>query len=247
MVVSNRIAYLRNLLQHGAKLTFTASVNPSTGMQKFKIIVDPSTHVPAEQQFCALHMLDYLGTLCSFCRIVDKGHKHSDGRSEVLLYITGSSTPREADPLPIDVELPMAPDANLTVRAAPGLSECNIMFGESIVPSTTAISTSGGNVDCDFISSVLGRRCSSQDIEASLDEIEAHSLDKLDEIASYIGDLLNVCPSSWEDLRATVCAIAEDEEFPLDSEITLAQVILHAYDVYGPLPESGAAKRSRHD
>ena len=34
-------------------------------------------------------MLDFLSGLCTFGKVADKGHKHSDGTTAVLFYITG--------------------------------------------------------------------------------------------------------------------------------------------------------------
>ena len=45
MVIVNRIAYLRGLALHGANLTFSVSINGSTGIQKVKVVVDPREHI----------------------------------------------------------------------------------------------------------------------------------------------------------------------------------------------------------
>ena len=82
MVVLNRVAYLRNLEQYGAKLTFSVSVNPATGVQKFKVVIDTSILIPIEQQSCTLYMLDLLSNLCVSHRVADKGHKHTNGISK---------------------------------------------------------------------------------------------------------------------------------------------------------------------
>ena len=113
MVVLNRIAYLRGLAQYGARLTFSVSVNASTGIQKIKVIVDPSGQIPLDEQYCTLGMLDFLTTLCATRSVADKGHKHTCGTSEVAFYITTPSTlvtqaapndssPADASSMPLD-------------------------------------------------------------------------------------------------------------------------------------------------
>ena len=90
MVVANRIAYLRCLAQHGAKLTFSVSINENTGIQKVKVVVDPSQHIAMQLQFCTMGMLDWLMEICITHQVADKGHKHSSGMSEVGFYISNS-------------------------------------------------------------------------------------------------------------------------------------------------------------
>ena len=83
MVVLNRIAYLRELAGHGAKLLFTISVNPSTGVQKFKVLCDPTVQVFEDMQFSSFAILDLLSSFNSSHRVADRGHKHSNGISEI--------------------------------------------------------------------------------------------------------------------------------------------------------------------
>ena len=90
MVVQNRISFLRGLAHSGAKLTFVVTVNPSTGVQKVKILADPSCQIPLEQQCCTLGMLDMLTAQCNTHRVADRGHKHSSAISEVIFYITSA-------------------------------------------------------------------------------------------------------------------------------------------------------------
>ena len=103
MVVLNRVAYLRNLAQCGAKLTFSVSVNPATGVQKFKVVIDTSVQIPIEQQCCSLYMLDLLSNLCVSHRVADKGHKHTSGISEVSFYITGGFAPEQQKIIPTKI------------------------------------------------------------------------------------------------------------------------------------------------
>jgi len=92
MVVLNRIAYLRGLAQFGAKFIFSVSVNPETGVQKIKVVIDPSFTIPLDQQFCTLSMLEFLTQLCFSHKVADKGHKHTSGISEVIFFITAPSS-----------------------------------------------------------------------------------------------------------------------------------------------------------
>ena len=88
MVVVNRITYLRGLAQHGAKLTFSVSINGSTGIQKVKVVVDHSEHITMQVQYCTIGMLDWLLELSNTHHIADKGHRHSSGIPEVAFYIS---------------------------------------------------------------------------------------------------------------------------------------------------------------
>ena len=106
MVVLNRISFLRRLAEFGAKCVFSVSVNPATGMQKIKVNVDPSVQIPTAQQFCTLQMIEFLSSLCLTHRVTDKGHKHSNGKSEVVFYIGGNVSDIAS------TEHPYQPDSN---------------------------------------------------------------------------------------------------------------------------------------
>ena len=91
MVVKNRIAYIRQMLHFGAKITVTVTSNPDTGVEKFKVIIDPGVQVPVCQQFFVSQVLELLDRSCETHNIADKGHKHSQssgGKSEVHFYVT---------------------------------------------------------------------------------------------------------------------------------------------------------------
>ena len=60
MVVRNRVAYLRRMLEMGAQLTVTVSSNPLTGIAKFKVIVNPCISMPIAYQHFSLMVLDML-------------------------------------------------------------------------------------------------------------------------------------------------------------------------------------------
>eukprot|EP00933_Yihiella_yeosuensis_P010717 TRINITY_DN11752_c1_g2_i1.p1 TRINITY_DN11752_c1_g2~~TRINITY_DN11752_c1_g2_i1.p1 ORF type:complete len:285 (-),score=44.71 TRINITY_DN11752_c1_g2_i1:172-1026(-) len=90
MVVKNRIAYLKGCLSHGAKLVASVTSNPKTGIQKVKIVVDPSTRIEPQKQWCANSVLDMVAHACDACHVADKGHRHSSGLSEVHFYISNA-------------------------------------------------------------------------------------------------------------------------------------------------------------
>ncbi len=83
MVVAHHISYLRHLASLGTQIFFTVSVNLISGIQKFKIIADPTKIIPLGQQHCTYEMLELLSRINMSHSIADKGHKHSNGQSEV--------------------------------------------------------------------------------------------------------------------------------------------------------------------
>ena len=93
------------------------------------------------------------------------------------------------------------------------------------------------------LSHFLRSRGSPQDAMTALDEIESKFRDRLDIIASLIGDRLDVSPSSWEDLRATVWASTDEDYTDCGSNVTVATIIQYAFECYGPVPEQGAKRR----
>ena len=88
MVVKNRIAYLRRLLHHKAKINVSITTNPTTGVEKVKVVVDPSTPMGVAQQLLAAATLDMLDNACLERPVADKGHKHSNGVSEVQFFLS---------------------------------------------------------------------------------------------------------------------------------------------------------------
>ena len=91
MVVLNRIAYIRKLLQFGAKVTATVSSNPESMVQTVCVFVNPGVHCDPLAQSCAAMVLDILETANRTSHIAEKGHKNSLGESEVVFYITRDS------------------------------------------------------------------------------------------------------------------------------------------------------------
>ena len=70
MVVKNRISYIRRVLEMGAKLTITVSHNDVTGVDKFKVIIDPSTRVDPSYQGFAKELLDILDNACNKVQLI---------------------------------------------------------------------------------------------------------------------------------------------------------------------------------
>jgi hypothetical protein len=88
MVVAARIAYVRKLLEFGAKVSCSISFNPTTQVEKVRLLIDPTVHIDADWQVGAAIALDYLECASVHARIADRGHRHSSGISEVVFLIT---------------------------------------------------------------------------------------------------------------------------------------------------------------
>ena len=92
MVVANRVAYLKRLLVSDTKLVATASANSITLNEKIRIHVYPQTHIAAMHQSFVAHILDMLLLAVDTHPVADRGHKHSDGHSEVSFVISRGSS-----------------------------------------------------------------------------------------------------------------------------------------------------------
>lgn len=88
MAIVNRIAFLRQLALHGAKLTITVSANATTLVEKVKVDVSPSTSIDPSFQECALATLDMLAHACTLFHVADRGHKRSNGDTTVVFYVS---------------------------------------------------------------------------------------------------------------------------------------------------------------
>ena len=88
MVVSERLRYLRCLLSRGAKVSCSVTSNPSTGVQKIKVMVDPSVRVEPHLQMCTAMVLDIVETALHHYAVADRGHKHSSGISQVCFFVS---------------------------------------------------------------------------------------------------------------------------------------------------------------
>ena len=89
MVVLNRIAYLRRILAHGAKVVINVSSNPNTNIEKFKLLIDPGILVDPAAQQCVLAVLDVIEYAANCFHVADRGHKNSaSGISEVTFLVS---------------------------------------------------------------------------------------------------------------------------------------------------------------
>ena len=57
MVVSNRLAHLRRLVEQGAEVVVNVSSNPDSGNEKLKLFIDPSKRIEPTSQQCILPCL----------------------------------------------------------------------------------------------------------------------------------------------------------------------------------------------
>ena len=89
MVVLNRIAYLRRILAHGAKVVINVSSNPNANIEKFKLLIDPGIIVDPAAQQCVLAVPDVIECAANCFHVADRGHKHtSSGISEVTFLVS---------------------------------------------------------------------------------------------------------------------------------------------------------------
>ena len=93
MVVDGRIAFCRSLLRRGARFTCSVTTNPATAMEKVKLLIDSSVVVAPELQGGAHSVLDFLATASSLYAVADRGHRHSNGISEVSFLISRGVVP----------------------------------------------------------------------------------------------------------------------------------------------------------
>ena len=87
MVIKNRIAHLRRLLEMGAKITATVTSNPANSTEKIKLIVNPEVKIGMSHQFLVSQVLVMLDQCCDNAYVADRGHRHSNGHSEVCFYV----------------------------------------------------------------------------------------------------------------------------------------------------------------
>merc|ERR1711904_225558 len=91
--------------------------------------------------------------------------------------------------------------------------------------------------DAHLISLLLDSAGRPQDVATSLDGLEGHFSDRLDTMAALVADRVNLYTSSWEDLRATVTAVLEEDAFTTRDNVCLADVLKYAAENYCPAPE----------
>ena len=169
--------------------------------------------------------------------VIDKGHLSSDGSTVVEFWVAqppGNTTQQDV--------------CNLTGVSA---DVSGIGFGQRAGDhdaSQTDVADQDQFVvtDNDVIDRALHETGIVQGIAVVLDSFEGRFHDRLDAMAFQIARKANYSCSSWEDFRATVSAIVEEDAFHSRNDLSLAGVLQYASEVYGPLPEQ-TGKRSRHE
>ena len=106
MVVQNRITYLKKLLEHGAKMVVTSCCNEATLIEKIRFHIYPQVQVPWEKQTFVMYALDWIAVAVDTLSVADRGHRHSDGHSEVTFFISKRGSQEKAVPscnaIPLD-------------------------------------------------------------------------------------------------------------------------------------------------
>jgi hypothetical protein len=63
-------------------------VNPETQIEKLKVVVNASVQIHPALQGGAFAMLTYLEQMLHSAHVADRGHRHTDGKSEVCFFIS---------------------------------------------------------------------------------------------------------------------------------------------------------------
>lgn len=88
MVVKKRVAYLKRILEKGAKLHASFTVNAVTQVEKVKLVINPLVQVDPQKHQCGAMVLDILAKACSRFHVADRGHKSSTGESLITFYVS---------------------------------------------------------------------------------------------------------------------------------------------------------------
>ena len=88
MVVKKRVAYLKRILEKGAKLHASFTVNAVTQVEKVKLVINPLVQVDPQKHQCGAMVLDILEKACSRFHVADRGHKSSTGESLITFYVS---------------------------------------------------------------------------------------------------------------------------------------------------------------
>jgi hypothetical protein len=106
MVVLGRISHLRSAILAGRQCTMHCSANSATFCEKIKFLLQEATVANSTPPVAIMSILDVLESTCSSdaAHIMDRGHKHTSGVSEVCFYIkqvTRKATSGRASPNPL--------------------------------------------------------------------------------------------------------------------------------------------------
>ena len=97
-------------------MTSVISANPSTTIQKVKIHVAPGVRIEPCFQVCMYSVLDMLQAAASHYHVADKGHKHTNGDSEICFFIDVGKTCNTASQAQETFEeIPLQPETVDTV------------------------------------------------------------------------------------------------------------------------------------
>jgi hypothetical protein len=105
MVVSGRIQFIREQVRLGTSVMITILPSACAGRCKVKLAIDPhAPQISSASQTVLLASLTSIESLIDGAVAVDRGHRHSDGRSSVHLWISrlteSSSEQCQVDPEP---------------------------------------------------------------------------------------------------------------------------------------------------
>ena len=89
MVVSARVEFLRQCIKSGYDVTVHCSINSTNNVEKLKFLLKSSSGGNYVSSRSAEALLDYIHSseLSPHFSVVDRGHKHTNGVSEVAFYV----------------------------------------------------------------------------------------------------------------------------------------------------------------
>ena len=288
MPVLDRIVFLKMFAMNGVKMSVSFSSNSATKQDKICVKVFGSDASCAQSSIGVIGALDLLYTMAFQGIVTDRGHKHSDGSSEVCFWIRHGIT------APCDNDAPASSDTETAlheITSAPQTEDVQIAeqshgdllptpFHEGAYPPSSSlpaategfipgafgpvVSGSFSVADADSSSTntlmqspeldsqehmlniILHRQGTSHAVDTSLDELERRFGSKVDIVTKRIANRFGLMLLSWEDLRATICAIVEEDPFNSGSAVSIAAVLEYASAMYAPLPVQ-SCKRTRYD
>jgi hypothetical protein len=160
MVVLGRISHLRGAILAGRQCTMHCSANPSTKCEKIKFLLQETAEANHSPQVAVLAVLDVLVSACvsDAVHIMDRGHKHTSGVSEVCFYIkqvdTARTKPREATSFPLEnfdellvEEIPAPEWQQAQLSSITGCKVHSNATGEHVVSSPSSMQNTNADAD----------------------------------------------------------------------------------------------------
>ena len=81
--------YIRARIAEGCQVHIASSFSAQSGRDKVRFIIDQVPNVvPLMSQAMTLRSLDTVVSLADAAATMDRGHKHSDGKCEICLWMT---------------------------------------------------------------------------------------------------------------------------------------------------------------